>query len=500
MNPRKPRSLMLLMPLPSRGMLHHEVHAFLTHLRFKFVELGVPYHEQIIPGMDQPQCRAELLAFYYRHRESFEDLLWLDSDTIVAPDTVLELARLEEPIVGVPYEQRRRDEARYPEGSIENWAVATDGLDAQVTVREGRRMLPVRGFGLGCARIRRDAVERMWNRARTRSLEYAAPFWRSEVPGMEGTEVCGLFEPIVHMHPEGKPQLACMRRRPEDMSFFVRAREAGLQPYVLCDAAIWHDGKGGVSLWDALVNQERDKARMRRRVDFELADCPDNLLGLHEVLDGAYDIVGLELDPGEVILDLGANIGAFAVWASKRFPGARIHCYEPVPENFERLTVNVAGIPSVAVMDRAAVIGDDTAITVRIAPGRCNDGEWSCRDDKGIAHDAGRAIEVSAVAASKLPRCAVLKIDTEGCEREILEGYRYLSGCKALMLEWHSLEDYRWIMAFAGKHGFLPMVDRARGRALPDRELCFVRRDVFLGHDEEHQGNGVSAPAMQVQP
>jgi FkbM family methyltransferase len=38
-----------------------------------------------------------------------------------------------------------------------------------------------------------------------------------------------------------------------------------------------------------------------------------------------------------VILDIGANVGSFAAWALKRWPGAHVYCYEPLPNNFALL-------------------------------------------------------------------------------------------------------------------------------------------------------------------
>ena len=46
--------------------------------------------------------------------------------------------------------------------------------------------------------------------------------------------------------------------------------------------------------------------------------------------------------PSPVILDIGANIGAFALWAIGRWPGCRLHCYEPLPANFDMLRQNLA--------------------------------------------------------------------------------------------------------------------------------------------------------------
>lgn len=43
----------------------------------------------------------------------------------------------------------------------------------------------------------------------------------------------------------------------------------------------------------------------------------------------------------KVIVDLGANIGLFAISACKRFPNARILSFEPHPGNFRQLVYNV---------------------------------------------------------------------------------------------------------------------------------------------------------------
>ena len=39
----------------------------------------------------------------------------------------------------------------------------------------------------------------------------------------------------------------------------------------------------------------------------------------------------------QVIIDAGANVGIFALWAAQIAPGARIVCLEPHPQSFERL-------------------------------------------------------------------------------------------------------------------------------------------------------------------
>jgi FkbM family methyltransferase len=49
--------------------------------------------------------------------------------------------------------------------------------------------------------------------------------------------------------------------------------------------------------------------------------------------------VGFDVESGEHWLDLGANIGAFALYCQSK--GATAECYEPMPDNFELLRRNV---------------------------------------------------------------------------------------------------------------------------------------------------------------
>lgn len=44
--------------------------------------------------------------------------------------------------------------------------------------------------------------------------------------------------------------------------------------------------------------------------------------------------------PGSVVLDAGANIGLFSLWIARRAAGARLYCFEPVPETYRILERN----------------------------------------------------------------------------------------------------------------------------------------------------------------
>ena len=61
---------------------------------------------------------------------------------------------------------------------------------------------------------------------------------------------------------------------------------------------------------------------------------------LDEILvDKLYFQEGVSILPGDIVLDVGANIGVFALCAAKQ--GAQVYAYEPIPGTFELLQQNI---------------------------------------------------------------------------------------------------------------------------------------------------------------
>src|ERR1017187_815915 len=57
----------------------------------------------------------------------------------------------------------------------------------------------------------------------------------------------------------------------------------------------------------------------------------------------AYTPPGFAPDrPNPTVLDVGANIGLFALFAVNQWPGARVYAFEPVPETFRVLKANTS--------------------------------------------------------------------------------------------------------------------------------------------------------------
>lgn len=173
-----------------------------------------------------------------------------------------------------------------------------------------------------------------------------------------------------------------------------------------------------------------------------------------DVLRGAYEI---PYDPPTppVILDLGANVGAFARWASKRWPGSIIHCYEPQPQNFELLKRTERRLREMLyfagdiICHQVAV--SDKAGTIALHEGQFNCGEWSLLDT-----GAGKgSVNVDVISAADLPKADILKIDVEGAEPFILSALTgRLTEFSAVMMEVHNGQWIDPIKAMFRRAGF----------------------------------------------
>ncbi|KQO66116.1 MULTISPECIES: FkbM family methyltransferase [unclassified Methylobacterium] len=133
-----------------------------------------------------------------------------------------------------------------------------------------------------------------------------------------------------------------------------------------------------------------------------------------------------KLQPGCTFLDIGANIGAYALFvAAFAGPRARILAVEPQPDVFDRLTYNIAQNPFGTVKAVACAVADKAGeLTLFVDPR--NRGESSL---KIVGTNEGAQIRVPAVPLLDLAlgegiaRIDAMKLDVEGAEDLILEPF-----------------------------------------------------------------------------
>jgi FkbM family methyltransferase len=168
--------------------------------------------------------------------------------------------------------------------------------------------------------------------------------------------------------------------------------------------------------------------------------CPGNMVPhVRKVLQGEYEVPYQHARP--VIVDIGANVGGFAIWALSRWPGGFVHCYEPLPANFTLLAENIGQLSGSQVALYPFAIGDPARR--RLFLGRNNAGEASLYE---LGEQSSEWVEVETKAPDVLPRADILKIDAEGAEMDILSRMGTID-VDVLMLEYHSEANRRAVDA-----------------------------------------------------
>lgn len=136
--------------------------------------------------------------------------------------------------------------------------------------------------------------------------------------------------------------------------------------------------------------------------------------------EDVYQLNHLDVTGG-VVVDVGANVGAFAVWAGAA-GAAQVHAYEPELSNFHRLQDNVAanGLEQVVDCRRVAVWGDqaDHVWVAGVQQGAEGDVRTSVDAPSALSgpEDEVPAWGLSFVLRRAGDRIRLVKLDCEGCE------------------------------------------------------------------------------------
>lgn len=180
---------------------------------------------------------------------------------------------------------------------------------------------------------------------------------------------------------------------------------------------------------------------------------PDPSQLLFQVAEIAGDLTylrhGIEVHEGDVVLDVGANVGVAAAFFAEQCGAATVHSFEPVAPIFEVLSANVRHL-SACVLHAYGLSANATSTTITYYPGasamsglyaepaRDRDLVLTVLTQQGLSRPeaeaqlAGRyepqtlTCELRTLSsflnASGPPRVDLLKIDVERAELDVLRG------------------------------------------------------------------------------
>ena len=175
-----------------------------------------------------------------------------------------------------------------------------------------------------------------------------------------------------------------------------------------------------------------------------------------------YGLDKFEFQEGDVIIDIGANIGIVSIYLAKKFPFIKIYAFEPVRQNYECILKNIElnniedGIITV---ENVAITGDRRKLNLTVPIYNTGQSNIHNRYSSPIISNIDpnvNSIKLDDVFLKyNISKCKLLKIDCEGAEYEILYNTdaKNLEKCCNLISEFHgNIEEQKKLYDYCSKY------------------------------------------------
>ena len=141
-----------------------------------------------------------------------------------------------------------------------------------------------------------------------------------------------------------------------------------------------------------------------------------------------YDFRNLDFKDGDIVVDIGANIGIVSIYLAKKYPFLKIYAYEPVIENFNNFLENIKlnKIPegTITAVNKAVTSnGRNVSMNINVinSGGSSLDNIIAQGEKKDILNTNIQSTTLEKIITdNSIANLKLLKIDCEGAEYEIL--------------------------------------------------------------------------------
>jgi len=179
---------------------------------------------------------------------------------------------------------------------------------------------------------------------------------------------------------------------------------------------------------------------------------------LREIFQDKMYTKEFDIHDNDIIIDIGANIGAFSVFAGNFAKNVKVLAYEPAPDAFSRLLKNIRAnnLEENVMPFKQAVAGsagERSLFFQKNSTGSSFLEDHNSKVDDVLVVDAITLKDV--FEQNQIKKCHFLKMDCEGAEYEILLNApeNILSRIGKIALEYH--RGYKELKVFLERNGFL---------------------------------------------
>ncbi len=162
----------------------------------------------------------------------------------------------------------------------------------------------------------------------------------------------------------------------------------------------------------------------------------------HVWLIEEYKKENFEIKPHDVVVDVGAHIGLFTIYASQFCTEGKIYYFEPVVENYELLLENIK------LNNLNYVTSFNQAVSNSNEPIKL----FLNNDESGhsIFSQSSKTVITDSISLqrffdeNKIKHCNFLKLDCEGAEYEIIKNLplEYFQKIDKLIIEYHMADSH----------------------------------------------------------
>jgi len=156
------------------------------------------------------------------------------------------------------------------------------------------------------------------------------------------------------------------------------------------------------------------------------------------VYDREYDKYGLSFDSNDVVYDLGANVGAYSMWALYNNV-KQVYAFEPTPNNISCLIKTFNKYPNIQIFDKAISDKNETCQFFTFPHSVCN----------SLCYTEGNPINIESINLedfinqNNLLSPTIIKCDIEGTEYKFINSLSdtFFNSIKFIIIEFHLNSD-----------------------------------------------------------
>jgi FkbM family methyltransferase len=157
-----------------------------------------------------------------------------------------------------------------------------------------------------------------------------------------------------------------------------------------------------------------------------------------------YNLKTIDFEDGDVVIDIGGNVGCVSIYLAKKYPNIKIYSYEAHPVNYECLLENIRlnDVNNVIPFNYAVLNQSGSKVNITLDLG--NTGSSSLYVNNEVnSFDVETISFDDIIETNNIEKIKLLKIDCEGAEYEIIEASQKL---KEIEIENFSAEIHTFMV------------------------------------------------------